>query len=87
MVGLTAVVHAARYLGALDISPGLEAIIIAGNHRDLSCVSRQVEIRAMSENEVARSKRVDRLGLIDRPHLGRTDTHARHCHDNHRVKR
>ena len=36
MVGLTMVVHAARFLGVLDISPGLEAIIIAGNHRDLS---------------------------------------------------
>ena len=36
MVGLTVVVHAARYLGVLDSSPGLEAIIIAGQDRDLS---------------------------------------------------
>ena len=36
MVGLAVVVHAARYLGVLDSSPGLEAIIIAGYLRDLS---------------------------------------------------
>ena len=36
MVGLTVVVHAARYLGVLDSSPGLEAIIIAGYLKDLS---------------------------------------------------
>ena len=36
MVDLTVVVHAARYLGVLDSSPGLEAIIIASYLRDLS---------------------------------------------------
>ena len=36
MVGLTVVVHATRYLGVLDITPGLEVIIIAGFERDLS---------------------------------------------------
>ena len=36
MVGITVVVHAARYLGVLDSSPGLEAIIIAGYLKDLS---------------------------------------------------
>ena len=34
MVDLTVVVHAARYLGVLDSSLGLEAIIIAGYLRD-----------------------------------------------------
>ena len=36
MVDLTVVVHAARYLGVLDSSLGLEAIIITGYLRDVS---------------------------------------------------
>ena len=36
MAGLTVVAHEQRYLGMTSHCPRLEAIIIAGNHRDLS---------------------------------------------------
>ena len=36
MVALTCCPHERRYLGVNDSSPGLEAIVIAGQDRDLS---------------------------------------------------